>query len=95
MVNAAASNPSPIVGGISPGFANAGGAAFTLTVNGSEFVANSTVYWGTSALTTTYVNATQLTAQVPAADIATGGIAVAITVVYAGSGRRNLQRLPI
>ncbi len=91
VVNAAASNPSPIVGGISPAFASAGGAAFTLTVNGSEFVANSTVYWGTSALTTTHVNATQLTAQVPASDIATGGIAAAITVVSPtpGGGTSN------
>jgi len=38
------------------------------------------VYWGTSALTTTYGSATQLTAQVPATDIATGGTTAAITV---------------
>lgn len=87
VVNASvSSNPTPVVGGISPAFANAGGAAFTLTVTGSGFVASSTVDWGTSALTTTYVSATQLTAQVPATDLATGGVAVAVTVVTPAPG---------
>jgi hypothetical protein len=44
------------------------------------FTSGSTVYWGTSALTTTYGSATQLTAQVPATDIATAGTTAAITV---------------
>ena len=73
-------NPAPVISGISPAFTNAGGAAFTLTVTGSGFVSNSTVYWGTTALVTTYGTATQLTAQVPATDIATGGTTAAITV---------------
>jgi hypothetical protein len=79
-------NPAPAISGVSPAFTNAGGAAFTLTVNGSGFIASSTVYWGASALITTYVNATQLTAQVPATDIATGGISVAITVTTPSPG---------
>jgi hypothetical protein len=74
------SNPLPFVGSISPAYANAGGSAFTQTVNGSGFTPNSTIYWGTTALATTYASATQLTAQVPAADIATGNIAFAISV---------------
>ncbi len=86
VVNAGASAPVPVTSGISPGFATAGGAAFTLMVNGSGFVADSTVHWGTSALTTTYGSATQLTAQVPAADLVTGGIAAAITVVTPAPG---------
>ena len=73
-------NPVPFIGSISPASASAGGAAFTLTVNGLQFTSNSTVYWGTTALATTYVSATQLTAQVTAADIATGDTASAITV---------------
>jgi hypothetical protein len=73
-------NPLPFIGSISPAFANAGGAAFTQTVNGSGFTTSSTVYWGTAALATTYVSATQLTAQVPAAGIATGNMAFAISV---------------
>ena len=73
-------NPVPVVSGLSPAFTGAGGAAFTLTVTGLGFVSGSTVYWGSSALTTTYGSATQLTAQVPATDIATAGTTTAITV---------------
>jgi hypothetical protein len=72
-------NPVPFVGNITPAIANAGGVAFTITVNGSGFLANSTVYWGTSALTTVFLSSTELTATVTAADIATPG-ATAITV---------------
>jgi fibronectin type 3 domain-containing protein len=72
-------NPAPVINSMSPAFTSANSTAFTLTVNGSGFTANSTVYWGASALITTYGNATQLMAQVTAADIATAGI-TAITV---------------
>ena len=83
---AGSTSPTPVLGGISPGYTNAGGAAFTLTVTGTNFVNGSTVYWGTSALTTTFGSASQLTAQVPAADIATGGVIVEITVVTPAPG---------
>jgi N-acetylneuraminic acid mutarotase len=73
-------NPVPFIGSMTPAYASAGDAAFTLTVNGLNFSSNSAVYWGTTALTTNYVSATQLTAQVPATDIATADIAFAITV---------------
>ena len=87
-------NPQPAISGISPAFTNAGGAAFTLTVNGSGFIASSTIYWGASALTTTYVSATQLTAQVPAADIATAGT-IAITVQTPTPRRWHIQRMAV
>jgi len=60
---------------LSPSSAVASGAAFTLTVNGTNFTAQSTVLWNGSARTTTFVSATQLTAQITAADIATAGTA--------------------
>jgi hypothetical protein len=83
-------NPIPAISGISPAFTNAGGTVFTLTVNGSGFIAGSTVYWGTSALTTTYVSATQLTTQVPAADIAAAGtIAITVQTPTPGGGTSN------
>ncbi len=74
------SNPVPVIGSISPAYASAGSSAFTLTVKGSGFISSSTVYWGTTALSTTYGSATQLTALVPASDIATANTAYAITV---------------
>jgi hypothetical protein len=83
-------NPVPVIGGLSPAFADAGGAAFTLTVNGSGFISGSTVYWGTSALTTTYVSATQLTASVTTAQIPTvGTIAVTVQTPAPGGSTSN------
>ena len=89
-------NPAPAISGLSPAFTNAGGAVFTLTVNGSGFIASSTVYWGASALTTTYVSATQLTAQVPAADIATAGtIAITVQSPAPGGGTSNAWQFEV
>ncbi len=67
--------PAPTVSSVNPTNANAGGAAFTLTVNGTNFISGATVLWNGATLTTTYVNATQLTAQVPANLIASATIA--------------------
>lgn len=47
-----------------------GSAGFTLTVNGAGFVAASLVQWNGVALPTTYVSGIQLTAAVPAANVA-------------------------
>jgi sugar lactone lactonase YvrE len=79
-------SPSPAISSLSPAVATAGGASFTLTVNGSSFVATSVIYWGSTALTTQYVSASQLTAQVPAASIAAAGIATVTVQTPAPSG---------
>lgn len=65
--------PVPLISFVSPVSATAGGADFTLTVSGADFVASSVVNWNGSALSTTFVNADELTATVPAAQIASGG----------------------
>jgi Chitobiase/beta-hexosaminidase C-terminal domain/NHL repeat len=80
-------NPAPGIGSISPALTDAGAAAFTLTVDGANFVSSSTVYWGSTALTTQFVSATQLTAQVPASAIAATGIfAVTVQTPSPGGG---------
>jgi hypothetical protein len=48
-----------------------GGAAFTLTVNGSGFASGAAVYWHGTARMTTFVSSSQLTAAITATDIAT------------------------
>jgi outer membrane protein assembly factor BamB len=58
---------------ISPTSATAGAPSFTLTVNGAAFVPQSAVLWNGSPLTTTYVSANQLTAQVAASNISVSG----------------------
>ncbi len=80
-----AANPVPTITTISPASATAGGAAFTLTVNGTGFVSGSAVDFNGSGRTTTFVSATQLTAAILASDIATPGT-FNITVVSPGPG---------
>lgn len=70
----------PIIVSLNPVSAKAGDAAFTLTVNGSNFISGvSTIQWNGAPLTTSYVSATQLTAAVSAAHVTTAG-SVAVTV---------------
>ena len=76
------------IGSLSPAYVSAGGAAFTLTVTGTNFTSGATVYWGSTALTTTYVSATQLTAAVTSTQIASEGIAT-ISVLAPDGGYSN------
>jgi len=68
-------NPLPTISSLSPASVAPGSAAFTLTVNGANFVPASVVNWNGTPLATTYVNAAQLTASVPTSDIAAAGTA--------------------
>ena len=80
----------PAIGSLSPAFTSAGGAAFALTVNGASFTSASVVYWGPMALNTQFVSATQLTAQVPATDIASAGtVGVTVQAPAPGAGTSN------
>jgi YVTN family beta-propeller protein len=81
---------TPTISTISPNTAVAGGAAFTLTINGTNFVAASMVNFGGSAPATTFVNSTQLTAAIPASGIvSTGTSAVTVTNSAPGGGTSN------
>lgn len=62
-----------------------GGPQFSLTVNGTGFVSNSVVNWNGNALATQFVSGSQLTATVPAADIAKAGSGQ-VTVVNPAPG---------
>jgi 6-phosphogluconolactonase (cycloisomerase 2 family) len=66
-------NQNPTITSISPNNALAGGAAFTLTITGTNFVAASMVDFGGSPAATTFVSSTQLTAAISAASIASAG----------------------
>jgi hypothetical protein len=61
----------PVVSGLEPGSATAGGAGFTLVVDGSWFAAGATVQWDGSPRQTTYVNGTRLNASISESDLAT------------------------
>jgi sugar lactone lactonase YvrE len=89
-------NSDPIIGNLSPAYASAGGAAFTLTVNGSAFSANSTVNWGSSSLATTYVSSSQLTAQVTASEIASAGITeITVQTPAPGGGTSSAMQFEV
>jgi hypothetical protein len=79
------SNPAPSIASLSPSSAAVGGAAFSLTVTGSNFVAASTVNWNGAALAGSFVDASHLTAMVPASDLVTAGTA-SITVINPAPG---------
>ena len=87
------SNPAPGITSLSPSSATAGGAAFTLTVNGSNFVNGAVVRWNGSDRTTAFVSATQLTTSIAAADIAAAGTAQ-VTVFNPAPGGGTSNALP-
>jgi hypothetical protein len=76
----------PVITNLSPAQTTAGGAAFTLTVTGTGFASGAVVTWNSTALATTFVSATQVTAAVPASLIATAGTA---NITEANSGGPN------
>jgi hypothetical protein len=55
-----------VINSLNPSSATVGSPALTLNVNGTNFVAGSVLYWDNTALSTTFVSATQLVAFVPA-----------------------------
>ena len=81
-----AQNPVPLINQpLVPDTVIPGGPGFILTVNGTGFVAVSTVEWNGNALTTHFVDESRLTGSVPAKDIAQNG-AASVTVVNPGPG---------
>ena len=70
---------------LNPASATVGSSGFTLTVNGSGFQSGAAVSFNGTLLNTTYVSANQLTAAVPAAEIANTGSYNVIVVNPDGS----------
>jgi hypothetical protein len=92
---------TPLIASLSPATASPNGAAFTLTVNGSNFVSGnannpslpstppfsgSVVAWNGSPRTTAFVSSTQLTAQIAAADIVGASCNGVSVFTYTGGG---------
>jgi IPT/TIG domain len=97
--------PTPTIQSLSPTSAHVGGAGFTLTINGTEFVNGVTVQWNGSSRVPTLVSPEQLQLQISAGDIAaTGSINVTVVNPSPGGGASNtltfviekaLARLPL
>lgn len=87
--NVASATPTTgaTISGIAPTNATAGSPATTLTVSGTNFTASSVVKWNGTAVTTSYVSTTRLTAQIPQTDLTTA-TAASVTVSL-GSNTSN------
>ena len=84
------SNPLPIISDATPLSVYAGSSDLTLTINGTNFVSGSVVYWNGTGRTTTFVSTTKLTVLIPAADLATIGTA-AVSVFNPAPGGGQSQ----
>jgi len=69
-------NMRPTLTSMSPTTAVAGSGALTLTVNGSGFISSSRVRWNGADRPTTLVSPTQMTAAIPATDVAAAATAL-------------------
>jgi subtilase family serine protease len=74
----------PRVISVSTSSASAGSSATTITITGANFSGSSEVLWNGIVLSTTFVNSTELTAVIPASDLASVGTAT-ITVTNASA----------
>ena len=73
-------NPFPTISSINPTSVVVAATAFTLSLNGSNFVTSSIVNLNGSARSTTYVSPTELTAAILATDVTSpGAAAIAVT----------------
>ena len=68
--NGMMASSGPAMSQLMPKQAVAGGPEFTLTVNGSNFVSGTVVYWNGAAQTTRFVTSTQITAPITASKVA-------------------------
>jgi len=75
---------TPTITAIAPASATAGGAGFTLTVTGTNFIPDSVVDWNGGARATSFKSATSLQAQILTTDLATPGT-IEVTVLNTSS----------
>jgi Abnormal spindle-like microcephaly-assoc'd, ASPM-SPD-2-Hydin/Protein of unknown function (DUF1573)/Beta-propeller repeat len=89
-------NATPVLQTLSPTGTVAGSAAFTLTVTGTGFVSSSVVRWNGTALSTSSVTSSTLTAQVPAPLVASAGTAeISVYNPAPGGGTSATAAFPI
>jgi hypothetical protein len=77
---------APVIASLAPNSTAMGGAAFTMTVNGTGFASGAVVNWGGSSRTTTFVSSTKLTAAITAADIGTAQTVLVFVKNPGGTG---------
>ncbi|MBU1942175.1 MAG: PQQ-like beta-propeller repeat protein [Actinobacteria bacterium] len=89
-------NPLPATTDLDPAEKTAGDPGFTLTVNGTDFIQDSTVRWNGADRATTYVSDTQLEADVTASDLAAAGtFDITVFNPAPGGGESNPQAFTV
>ncbi|MCL4522552.1 MAG: hypothetical protein M1451_01415, partial [Acidobacteria bacterium] len=89
-------SPAPSLTSIAPTSAVAGSAAFTLTVNGANFISGATVRWNGTNRPTTVVSSTQVTADIPSSDLIQAGFPrVSVFVSPPGGGASSSQTFTV
>jgi len=89
-------NPAPALYSISPDAVTAGDPDTVLTVSGTDFSAQSVVYFGSAALATIFQNATQLTATIPSSLlVSTGTFSITVATPAPGGGTSTSLNLTV
>ncbi len=89
-------NPAPTLEGLTPASALAGQGSLTLNAQGSGFIASSVLNWNGAPLPTTLLSPNQLSASVPASDLAQPGIvALTVTNPAPGGGTSSAQTFQV
>ena len=84
------SSRQPIVNFVSPNSINAGGADFSISVTGANFVPGAVLRWNGSIRPTTVIDSADLTAQISALDIAlVGRVTIDVLNPSPGAGGSN------
>jgi subtilisin family serine protease len=81
----------PVIGSLSPVGAPVGGAAFTLTIDGSGFTSTSIVRWNGTNRVTTFASSSRVRASIPASDLTVIGTAQ-VTVFDPVTGLTSVAR---
>lgn len=84
-VNLEVDNPAPVISSLSATTAFAGSGSLVVTVVGTGFLPSTTIDVNGSARTTTYINATEVSAALPLTDFAAAGT-LSVTAVNAAPG---------
>jgi len=93
---ASVTNPVPSISSLSPASLTVGSAAQTLTINGANFLATSTVTYNGIAHAVTYISASQLTITLTASDLyALGSYPVVVANPVPGGGASSQVSLQI
>ena len=90
------SQDTPTVSALAPSSTTAGAPAVSLVLYGSNFENDATVQWNGTALSASWVSATEMTAIIPVSDIASAGSAnVTVTNPSPGGGTSAAARFTI